>query len=91
MSGVLKLAMALLEGQELDILIIEGHPGVDMPMVYAARDDKIQESKPIDKNVVCIVSLSPENFEKTSLPVFHTVDDVSLIADMVLEELERSD
>jgi len=77
-------ALALLEGQELDILIIEGHPGVEMPMLYAARDSGVCESKPIDESVVAIVTLSPENFGEMSLPVFHMKDDVSKIADLVL-------
>ncbi len=79
-------ALALLAGQELDILIIEGHPGVDMPMLYAAHDSSVCESKPIDKSVVAVVSLSPENFGEMSLPVFHMVRDVSQVADLVLAQ-----
>ncbi len=82
-------AMALLAGQELDILIIEGHPGVDMPLLYAARDDSICESKPIDKNAVAIVSLSPENFKAMNLPVYHMISDVSQVADLLLAQFSH--
>ena len=79
-------AMSLLAGQELDILVIEGHPGVDMPMLYAARDNDFCGSKPIGQNVVAVVSLSPENFGEMNLPVFHMTRDVSEIADLVLAQ-----
>lgn len=81
-------AMKILEGQELDIVIVEGHPGVDVPMIYAARDENIVKDKPIDENVLCIVSLSPENFSKGGMPVYHLVDESSKIADLILGKLD---
>ena len=82
-----KEALALLKGQELDLVIVEGHPGVSVPMVYAARDVKKEGAKPMDENVLCIVSLSPEKFPKGGLPVYHTIKEISNVASFILERL----
>jgi molybdopterin-guanine dinucleotide biosynthesis protein B len=86
-SNRLKEALSLIELQSLDILIIEGHPGIEMPMIYAARDENTSKEKPIDENVFCIVSMSPEKFSKGKLPVFHMVDDVEIIFNLILKKL----
>jgi molybdopterin-guanine dinucleotide biosynthesis protein B len=83
-------SMKILEGQDLDLVIVEGHPGVNVPMIYAAKDENIVKEKPIDPNVLCIVSLSPENFNKKGgLPVYHAVEESSRIADLIFEKLNR--
>jgi molybdopterin-guanine dinucleotide biosynthesis protein len=81
-------SMKILDGQGLDLVIVEGHPGVDVPMIYAAKDENIVKTKPIDSNVLCIVSLSPENFSKGGLPVYHLVDESNKIADLISEKLD---
>lgn len=82
----LEEALKLIGEQELDILIIEGHPGIDVPMVYAARSfESISPDKPVDPNVVCLVSLTPEELGDQRLPVFHIVDDRASIADLLLK------
>jgi molybdopterin-guanine dinucleotide biosynthesis protein B len=80
-------SLTLLSGQDLDLLVIEGHPGVRVPMIYAARDEKTSGLKQIDENVFCIVSMSPEKFSKGKLPVFHMIDDVEGISNLILEKL----
>ncbi len=82
-------SLRLLEGEDLDILIVEGHPGVNVPMVYAARDETVVKAKPVDDNVVCIVSLGPEKFKSIGLPVFHINRDIERIADLLLGELKE--
>jgi molybdopterin-guanine dinucleotide biosynthesis protein B len=80
-------ALRLLEGQELDLLVVEGHPGMSVPMIYAAKDDNYENSKPIDDNALCIVSLSPENFLKSSIPVYHMIKESSRVAELILKKL----
>jgi hypothetical protein len=70
--------------------VIEGHPGLNIPMIYSARDEKQDKAKPIDENVICIVSLSPVNFKKPKIPVYHTRDETSTIADLILKEITKS-
>jgi molybdopterin-guanine dinucleotide biosynthesis protein B len=82
-----KEALQLLEGQKLDLLIVEGHPGIKVPMIYAARDENIDPSKPIDENVLCIVSLNPGNFSGKPLPAYHIKKETSKICDLIWAKL----
>ncbi|MFQ5800813.1 MAG: molybdopterin-guanine dinucleotide biosynthesis protein B [Candidatus Hydrothermarchaeales archaeon] len=84
-------AVMLLDGQNLDIVIVEGHPGISVPMVYAARGEGATKAKPIDDNVICIVSLTPENFHESRLPVYHIIKESPRIADLVLKKLEKGE
>jgi molybdopterin-guanine dinucleotide biosynthesis protein B len=82
-------AMKILDGQGLDLVIVEGHPGVNVPMIYAAKDENIVKDKPIDENVLCFVSLTPENFKKMGdLPVYHMLEETARIADLISEKLD---
>jgi molybdopterin-guanine dinucleotide biosynthesis protein B len=83
-------ALKLLKGQDLDMLVVEGHPGRNVPMIYAARDQNPIGAKPIDENVVCIVSLSPENFKNPMIPVYHIRDETSKIVELISKELKKS-
>jgi len=80
-------AMRLLETQELDIVVVEGHPGVRVPMIYAVRD-KIG-GKPIDEAVLCLVSLTPESISEAPLPVYHVSREIKVIADLLLDAVRR--
>ena len=78
-------SLKLLEGQNLDYVIVEGHPLAKMPLIYASRSGAESADKPIPKNTICIVSLSPENIQTNEYPVYHINRDVSIITDKVLE------
>jgi molybdopterin-guanine dinucleotide biosynthesis protein B len=82
-------ALKILKGQELDLLVVEGHPGLKVPMIYSARDENPEEAKPIDENVLCIVSLSTENFKKPQIPLYHTKDETRKVADLILKALKK--
>ncbi|RMF89096.1 MAG: molybdopterin-guanine dinucleotide biosynthesis protein B [Methanobacteriota archaeon] len=82
-----KEALALLRGLPLDLVIIEGDPGLEVPMVYAARGGDRKGAKPVDDKVVCMVSLTPERVRGSGLPVFHIREDVSRVADLLLKTL----
>ena len=84
-----KEAYALLKNQELDWLIVEGNPGVNIPMIYAARETPLDASKPVLPNVFCFVSLTPENFQQNRLPLFHLSKEIPQFVDFVLEKFKK--
>lgn len=76
-------AMQLLESEALDLIIVEGNPPANVPKIFVSR--KPEEAKkilPKVEGVLCIASLSPENF-KFNLPVFHSLQDVKKIVDAI--------
>lgn len=81
-------SMNILNSQNLDIVVVEGHPGIRAPMVYSLRERKIPADKPIDENVVCVVSLNPELIDGIGLPVFHTSKDISKVVDLIIKSLK---
>ncbi len=83
-------ALDILKSQKLDIVICEGHPGMDVPMVYALREGGPIKEKPIDKNVLCVVSLTPEKVD-INLPIYHVVEERNKVADVIIETLIKGE
>ncbi len=82
-------SLNILKTQNLNIVVVEGHPGMKVPMVYSLMESKIPADKPIDDSVVCVVSLNPELIDVKGLPVFHTAKDVSKVVDLLLKGLTK--
>ncbi len=88
-----KAALKLLECEPLDIVIIEGLPPMDIPIILAARsenDAKIKLEALNNerlKNIKCVSSLTPENFSnefKKMLPVFNPKSEAAKIIKSVV-------
>jgi len=83
-------AMNLLKGEDLDLILVEGNPPVEVPKIFATRNPRAAEDFiHIHKHkgkVICISSLSSEDFEGKEIPVLHPIKDVKKIADLLEEQ-----
>jgi molybdopterin-guanine dinucleotide biosynthesis protein B len=88
-------ALRLLEGEDLDLILVEGNPTLRVPLLLVARDpegaERILEGLGEErKRVLFLLTLSPEAFEGSprpfDLPVFHPGRD----GEEILRRLEKA-
>jgi molybdopterin-guanine dinucleotide biosynthesis protein MobB len=83
-------ALRLLQGEELDLVIVEGNPPVNVPRVLVTRDGE-KAKKMIERleGVVCISSMTPEKFNKAEFnrPIFHPIKDAARMVALLKEHL----
>ncbi|MEE8401339.1 MAG: molybdopterin-guanine dinucleotide biosynthesis protein MobB [Candidatus Hydrothermarchaeaceae archaeon] len=91
-------AMKFLKGADLDIVIIEGNPRRELPIIFASGNvEKAKNTKKILKGVkgklICISAFEPGKFDKSdfSVPVFHPTKDAKGMADLVEKFLSMED
>ncbi len=86
-------AFKLLECEGLDIVIVEGVPPFNVPIILAARNEenareklKVLENKKL-KDIKCVSSLTPDKFSdefKKIMPVFNPKNEITKIIKAVL-------
>ncbi|MEE9594285.1 MAG: molybdopterin-guanine dinucleotide biosynthesis protein B [Candidatus Hydrothermarchaeales archaeon] len=83
-------SVELLEVYDLDLIIIEGNPLRDVPMILASKDPEKALEILKQKDLICLVSLTPEIFNDKSLdvPRYHPVEDVKALTDYVEKYLK---
>lgn len=82
-------AMGLLSSEDLDVVIVEGNPPMDMPKIFACRTSiDAEESLKDLEDVFCITSFSPENFH-TDFPfqIFHPLRDSERLLELVEDKV----
>lgn len=83
-------AMRFLEGEDLDLVLVEGNPPVDVPKIFVAGDpERARKILPNVRDVLCISSLSPEKLETADfkVPVLNSTKDIKKIADLLAKHL----
>lgn len=87
-------ALKLLQGEKLDIILVEGNPPINVPKIFVARS--AEAAKMVMPNVgdkiLCISSFFPENFNtrEFKIPVYHPINDLRKMANLVENNLKKS-
>lgn len=78
-------ALKLMEGQELDLVLVEGNPPMDVPKIFVAKNSEAAKIvlPRVGGKILCISSLSPETFEKSEYKIYHPKKDLKKMADLV--------
>jgi molybdopterin-guanine dinucleotide biosynthesis protein B len=88
-------ALTILEGEALDIILVEGNPPVKVPKIFVARNPEAAEKilPRVGEEVICISSYSPEKFRKEEhalqLPFYPLPREIKRLADLVEERLKK--
>lgn len=91
-------AMKFLKGADLDIVIIEGNPRRELPIIFASgKVENAKNTKKILKEIkgrlIFISAFEPGKFNKSdfSVPIFHSIKDGEGMADLVEKSLVMKD
>ncbi|MFQ5901614.1 MAG: molybdopterin-guanine dinucleotide biosynthesis protein B, partial [Thermodesulfobacteriota bacterium] len=88
-----KEAMHFLEGEDLDIIVVEGNPSVKAPRIFVARSPAMAKKVlgKIKEDICCIASLSPEKFREKEfeVPIYHSIKDIDKVISSIKEHLPR--
>lgn len=81
----------LLKEENLDIIIVEGNPPINVPKILAAKDPGKAQKVFSREDVICISSLTPEVFsdKKLNLHIYHPIREVATMADLTLKHLKK--
>lgn len=84
-------AMRLLEGENPDLIIVEGNPPADIPRILAAREPDSAKKllEEIGGTTICISSMTPEKFNKAefNVPVLRPVKEAAKMASLIEEHM----
>jgi molybdopterin-guanine dinucleotide biosynthesis protein MobB len=85
-------ALKLLQGEKLDIILVEGNPPVNVPKIFVARSAEAAKKvmPKVGDEIICISSLSPGSFNnwEFKVPVYHPIKDLREIANLVENNLK---
>lgn len=83
-------ALKLIQGEKLDIILVEGNPPMDVPKIFVARSPEAARRimPKVSGKILCISSLSTEKFGKKEFKVYHPLKDVKRMADLIENSLE---
>lgn len=90
-----KEALKLIDGENPEVILVEGNPPMDVPRIFMARNPEgVEEKMPrIRGEIVGIASYSPEKFDETELvrkiPFFALPKDLKKLVDHVEGLLKR--
>jgi molybdopterin-guanine dinucleotide biosynthesis protein B len=80
-------SMRFLDGEDLDVILIEGNPPEDMPRIFVTSDPERIEKLPesIKDSIICISAMTTEKFEgaELNIPVFNPNKDAKKIVDFL--------
>jgi len=78
-----KESLELLRVYDLDLIVIEGNPLHDVPMILASKEPEKALKLLKEKDLICLVSLTPEIFngDDIAVPIYHPIKDVKTLAD----------
>jgi len=83
-------ALKLMEGEDLDIILVEGNPPMGMPKIFVARSPEAVKRimSKVSGKIICISSFSPETFDKREFEfVYHPKKDVKKMANLIENSL----
>lgn len=82
-------ALKLMQGEELDIVLVEGNPPMDVPKIFVARSPGAAKRimPKVGGKILCISSFHPESFDKTKFKVYHPKRDVKKMARLIENSL----
>ena len=84
-------AMRLLERDDLDLILVEGNPPVELPRILTANDVKKAKElfDEVRGNIFCISTIEPEEFKKAGfgVPVFHPEKESALMVETLVKYL----
>ncbi len=84
-------ALGFLEGEDLDLVLVEGNPPVDVPRILAANDPETAKGVLSKTPLMCISSYHPEKFsrEDFEIPIFHPLKGITEMADLVESNIKK--
>ncbi len=90
-SGGFEDVLKLLEKEGLDVIIVEGSPGINVPKIFAGRDAKTTK-RLLDEmggEILCVSTLHPKEYDGRdfNVPLLHPEKDVKRIVGLVRERL----
>jgi molybdopterin-guanine dinucleotide biosynthesis protein B len=84
-------ALKFMQGEELDIVLVEGNPPMDVPKIFVARSPEAAKRimPKVGGKILCISSFSPETFDKREFKiVYHPKKDVKKMANLIENSLK---